>query len=241
MSASVSRRNLAKGAAWAAPAVLTTSAIPAYASSQDRSTTPPLGTICSLFFGGGNINSQTTSVYLSVQSEDGMIYAGQTVSWVFNMSSGTVPGLNYPQDGAWTMTTSPAKGTATKQFTVILTANQDISVDRVNCLARLIWDGSASAQSSNITPKSTLSVNSSGNNTSYSSTITIPQRWGKSVNDSRRTPLRIEGTCYPKIQWSDLGNSTRYDKDTILYFNGSGPILPDSYADNSQKITSGTC
>lgn len=170
-----------------------------------------------------------------------MLYAGQTVSWVFNMSSGTVPGVDYSADGSSTLTTSPAKGTATKQFTVTLTVNQDISVDRVNCQARLLWDGSGSAGSSNITPKSTLSVSSSGKSGSYSTTITIPQRWGTNVNDSRRTPLRIEGQCYPKIQWSNEGNSTNYNRDTILYFNGSGPILPNSNAGNNQPVTTGTC
>ena len=236
MPASVSRRNLAKGAAWAAPAVLATSAIPAYAAS-----TSPYGSICSLFFGNGNVNSQTTSIYLNVVSSSGMIYAGQTVTWTFNASSATVPGVNYPSDGSWTLTTSPAKGTRASTFTVTLTANQDISVDRVNCQARLIWDGSASAGSSNITPKSTVTVASSSDLGSYSSKITIPQRWGKNVNDSRRTPLRIEGQCYPTIQWVNLGNSTNYNKDTVLYFNGNGPILPDSNAGNNQKITSGTC
>ncbi|MFW0120193.1 hypothetical protein ACN08Y_09800 [Rothia sp. P5764] len=238
MTPQISRRNIAKGAAWAAPAVIATSAIPAYAASTQI---PPLGTICSLYFGGGNRNSQTTSVYLAVESADGVIHAGQTVSWVVDMSRGTVPGLNYPQDGSWTLTTSVPKGQSATQFVVTLTANQDVPVQNVNCVARMIWDGSASAGSSNISPKSTLSVTSSGNNTSYSSKITIPQRYGTSVNDTSRTPLRIDGACYPKIQWSDLGNSTRYDKDTILYFNGQGPILPDSNANNTQKITTGTC
>lgn len=241
MSQQISRRNIAKGAAWAAPAVVATSAIPAYAASADRSANAPYGSICSLFFGGGNVNSQTTSVYLKANSPDGMLYAGQTINWVFNMSSGTVPGVNYPADGSWALTTSPAKGTVTNQFTVTLTVNRDIPVSAVDCGARLIWDGSGSAGSSNITPKSTLSVSSSGKSGSYSTTITIPKRYGTTVNDTSRTPLRIDGPCYPTIQWSYLGNSTRYDRDTILYFNGSGPILPDSNAGNDQKVTTGTC
>lgn len=240
MSQQISRRNIAKGAAWATPAVLATSAIPAYAASMDRSANAPYGSICSLFFGGGNVNSQTTSVYLKANSLDGMLYAGQTVNWVVNMSSGTVPGVNYPADGSWALTTSPPQRTAATQFTVTLTVKRDIPVSTVNCDARLIWDGSGSAGSSNITPKSTLSVSSSGKSGSYSSTITIPKRYGTSVNDSSRTPLRIDGKCYPTIQWSYLGNSTRDNKDTVLVFNGK-TILPDSNAGNTQKITTGTC
>ncbi|MFW0180308.1 hypothetical protein ACN082_05925 [Rothia sp. CCM 9417] len=242
MTPQISRRNIAKGAAWAAPAVIATSAIPAYAaSSSDRTPNDPLGTICSLFFGGGNVNSQTTSVYLAVESADGFIHAGETVSWVVDMSRGTVPGLNYPQDGSWTLTTSVPKGQSATQFVVTLTANQDVPVQNVNCVARMIWDGSASAGSSNISPKSTLSVSSSGNDTTYSSKITIPKRYGTSVNDSSRTPVYIDGACYPTIQWSYLGNSTKYDLDDLLVFNGGSSIKPDSHADNNQKVTTGTC
>ncbi|MFW0170379.1 hypothetical protein [Rothia sp. P4278] len=243
MTPQISRRNIAKGAAWAAPAVIATSAIPAYAASTDRTPDdPPLGTICSLFFGSGTVNSQTSKVKLAVQAPNDMLHAGDTVTWVVNMSSGQVPGLNYSQNGAWTLTTDIPKGQTATQFVVTLTANQDVPVQDVNCVAAMIWDGSGSAESSNISPKSTLSVTSSGNNTSYSSgTITIPKRYPTSVNKSGREPLRIDGTCYPTVQWSYLGNTTRYDLDDLLVFNGGSPIAPDSHADNNQKVTTGTC
>ena len=235
MPASVSRRNLAKGAAWAAPAVLATSAIPAYAASSDE----PYGSICRLYFAGGNVNAQRTDIYLSVVSPTGVIKAGQTVTWSINAPAANgAPTGNYAQDGGWAITSS---GSA-PNFTVTLTTTRDVPVSEVNCVARLIWDSSPSASSSAVKPKSQVTVTSASPNGSgsYSLSLTIPQRYGTRVNDPRRSPVIINGSCYPTIQWSNLGASTTRNKDNILRFNGKD-ILPDSNAGNNQLITTGTC
>lgn len=232
MSQQISRRNIAKGAAWATPAVLATSAIPAYAAS-----TTPYGSICRLYFAGGSVNAQRTDIYLSVVSPTGVIPKGQTVTWAVNAPAASGPPVgNYAQDGGWAISSTGSNGS----FTVTLTTTRDVPVSEVNCQAKIVWDSSSSASSTNIRPKSQVTVSSSSPDGSSSLSMTIPQRFGTKVNDTRRSPLVINGSCYPTIQWSNLGNSTNYNKDTILVFNGK-TILPDSNAGNDQKITTGTC
>lgn len=237
MSQQISRRNIAKGAAWATPAVVATSAIPAYAASQDRTANTPYGSVCNLFFGGGGVNAQRTDIYLSVVSSTGVIKKGETVTWTINAPSASgAPVGNYAGDGGWAISSTGSNG----NFVVTLTTTRDVPVSEVNCLAKVVWDSSTSASSTNVKPKSQVTVSSGSGDQSYSLSMTIPQRYGTSVNDTRRTPLIINGPCYPTIQWSNLGNSTNYNKDTVLVFNGK-TILPDSNAGNDQKITTGTC
>ncbi|MFW0110201.1 hypothetical protein ACN081_05720 [Rothia sp. P13129] len=234
----ISRRTLAKGAAWAAPVVAASAVVPAYASSTDK----PYGGICDIFFGSGNANAQRTVIGLSVITPNGMMKKGDTVSWVFDATSARVPGLNYSKSGRWSLSVTPPERSNTDngKFTVTLVANQEISTSEVNCIASLLWDSSSSSNSSNITPGSTIKVSSSNGTDSYGLTVTIPRRNGK-VNDRQYKPVRIDGSCYPTIKFSYLGNSTRYNQDTEIYFNGNK--LPDPTGDdgNNQPITYGTC
>lgn len=239
MTQQISRRNIAKGAAWATPAILASSAIPAYAASTDRSSKAPYGSICSLFFGGGTVNAQRTDINLAVISShaNGIIRKGETVTWVITAPDANgAPKGNYAQDGGWSIQTSGSRG----NFVVTLVTTRDVPVREVNCIAKVVWDSSSSSLSTAVRPKSQVTVRSASSDGSTNLTFTVPQRFGTSVNDSRRAPLIINGQCYPTIQWSNLGNSTNLNKDNILLFNGSR-VLPDSNAGNDQLITSGIC
>ncbi|MFW0121690.1 hypothetical protein [Rothia sp. CCM 9419] len=233
----ISRRTLAKGAAWAAPVVAASAVVPAYASSTDK----PYGAICDLFFGTGNVNAQRTTIGLSVITPNGMMKKGDTVSWVFDATSARVPGLNYSQNGRWSLSVTPPERSRTTdgKFTVTLTANTDISTSEVNCVAKLLWDNGSSSNSSNIDPGSHISVVSSNGTETYNVGVTIPLRDGK-VNNSKYKPVIIDGPCYPTVKFSYTGNATRLDRDTKVIFNGK-EYLPNSNDGNNQPVLRGTC
>ncbi|MFW0179516.1 hypothetical protein [Rothia sp. P7208] len=235
----ISRRTLAKGAAWAAPVVAASAVVPAYATSP----TPrvpgqePYGTVCSLFFGGGNVNMQTTSVYLAVNSGDDTMKPGETVTWQVTAEAGSMPETNYSKDGRWSLEVNEVGGSTNGGcvFTVTLTANVEIPVSEVSCVVRLIWTGGGA----NVRPKTNITVNSSSAGGSYNLGFTTPRRFGTSVNDRRRTPVIINGGCYPTIQWSNFQNTPKSHNDQ-LEFNGQ-IINPNSDARNDQSVLTGTC
>ena len=103
-------RSIAKGDAWATPAIAIGATAPAFAASAHKPTIS--GSICQLFYGSGTINQQTHSMYLGITTTTGTIPAGTTISWTICVSGGggtsEVPTTNYSANGIWTLTLSPA-------------------------------------------------------------------------------------------------------------------------------------
>lgn len=240
MTDTLSRRTLAKGAAWSVPVVAAAATVPALAVSPTK--VVPSGKICRLYFGGGSVNAQTTSVYLSVDdTATGYVPAHSTITWTFTASSATLPSTNYPTNGGWALSrVATANG-----FTVTLTTGNDpVAVSAINCQARLIWDGSSDVNSARITPKSTLSYTSQQNTPANSLAFTIPRRYGTSVNDNNRTPLIFTSSddkCYPEVQWSNIGNASTSHKDNLTDYPDKKSVAPTSNAGNNQEITVARC
>ncbi|MFW0155441.1 hypothetical protein ACN08X_05290 [Rothia sp. P6271] len=246
----ISRRTLAKGAAWAAPVVAASATVPAWAAPVVAASAtvpayaasfPPYGALCDVFFGSGNRNAQRTTMGLSVITSNGQMKAGETVTWVFNAESATVPDLNYSKNGRWVLSVTPPSKQQTKngQFTVTLTANTDITANEVNCNARLLWDGTASHGSAIIDPNSRISVVSSNGTKTYQVAITTPLRDGD-VRGRWYEPVRIDGSCHPTVKFGYLGGSTKSRRDTHVIFNGQD-LQPNSDDGNDQPVLRGTC
>lgn len=84
MTDRISRRSLAKGAAWAAPVVASTALVPAYAASM----CPPIG----VAFGGGPAYS--FGEIGASRTDQGLTLGGRT--WVYNLPTGvTVSSIEY--------------------------------------------------------------------------------------------------------------------------------------------------
>lgn len=234
MSQQVSRRTLAKGAAWAAPVVAASSVIPAYAASRNPSVG---GTICSLFYAqGASVNYQGHQVYLGVTSSDGTLPAGTTITWNFSMSGGSymrVPTTNYSANSVWSLTTSPARGTQTSNFTVTLTINQSTTTSALNCVPSLIWtDGTAWS----LSPETTITMNSvaSGNVNPVPSGLSwkVAKRYPDSVNSSGRRAHRYisksgDQACYPTIRYVTSNNTSSSAMACGDNGNSTSTIYPD--------------
>lgn len=254
---SVPRRTLAKGTAWAAPAVAFGALAPRAAAS------PPTvgGSICQLFYGDGSINSQTHSMYLGITSSTGVIPAGTTLTWqvcVTGGGSGTggtneVPTTNYSANGSWTLSLSSPSGTAlsgTGCFTATITFQQNYTTGAgpggTWCAPALVWTdiysmrpGASVSATSN---PATGPVVPSGTGTL---TYTAARRHPTSINTAGRTPhyyLTRTGTqtCYPEVQYSILLSNTGYDNVTC-YPTGIAPANPCTWSSTSCAGTTGQC
>lgn len=246
---SISRRSVAKGAAWAAPVVLASSAIPAYAASRTQIS----GTVCGLFYGAGaSVNYQVHNISLGITSSTGLIPAGTTITWNFTMSgTGAMesPTTNYSQNNNWSLAVSPAPGTQTSSFTVTFTANANMTAAEINCGPRLIWNDTFSIKGGN-----TISMTSSVTgalSTPSSLSYVVANRFPSSVNTSGRTPHRYLSktggqACYPDIQYVLTGAS----RHSVCGVNGSdtSTVYPDGSCDrivttstSGQMVLAGRC
>lgn len=248
---SLSRRSLVKGSAWAAPVVIASSTIPAYAASASIVS----GTVCSLFYGAGaSTNYQVHSLSLGVTSSTGAIPKGTQITWSFTMSGTNVmevPTTNYSANSRWSLNVSPSSGTAATTFTVTLQANVDLTVNEINCTPRLIWNDTYSVKGG-----TTISMTSSvtgASSTASSLRYTVANRYPTSVNSAGRTPhiyLSKAGSqlCYPDIQYvitaaSKLTTCGVDGNDTsTTYPGGTCEKIAATTADQgSQMVLKGRC
>lgn len=87
MTNQVSRRTVAKGAAWSVPAVTLAGAAPAMAASAVANVG---GFICEIHNGTGNINNEGTyTVNLGFSSTTGTVPKGTVLTYTFSVTKGT--------------------------------------------------------------------------------------------------------------------------------------------------------
>ncbi|MFZ2503371.1 MAG: hypothetical protein WAW88_11935, partial [Nocardioides sp.] len=84
-SGGMTRRSLARGAAWTLPVVAMAAPAPAFAASPPKIT----GTVCALFYGSGTINLQVHTITLGLTSDTGTIPAGTVMTWTVTQSGGS--------------------------------------------------------------------------------------------------------------------------------------------------------
>ncbi|WP_145000838.1 hypothetical protein [Kocuria rhizophila] len=211
----ISRRTLAKGAAWSVPTIAMGVAAPAYAASTDTFA----ATVCYLFYPKGtNVNFQGMQMFLGVSSTTEAIPRGTEFTWTVT-TSGTggnvVPGLNYSQQNRWSLSVTPATGTGAPSFSVLLKVLVDgVTLSELNCKASLIWN-----DTNRITGGRTVSVvgttRLSGSNQGREGTSALSFRVAKRYATTQPGTLPHVylsksdlQTCYPEIKYELTANST---------------------------------
>ncbi|WP_270239931.1 hypothetical protein [Rothia kristinae] len=84
MTTSVSRRQLAKGAAWSVPVAAAASAVPAMAASPNDM---PKLSICKLHYGSGDINTNPLHIY--IQPSNGRMDKGDSITYELTVDDST--------------------------------------------------------------------------------------------------------------------------------------------------------
>ncbi len=229
----LSRRTLAKGAAWSVPVIAASAVAPAYAASR----TIVGGTVCDLFYAAGaSTNYQGHELQLGVTSNDGTVPAGTVITWTVGMSGGSameVPSTNYSRNDLWELSLSPAPGTQTSSFTVTLRVNQTMAVDQLNCTPKLIWTSVYSIEGgTTVNISSTTTGDNIAGGTPSSLSYRVAERHPTGVNQSGRTAhvyLSKSGgqTCYPAIRYVLDSASQAYTCAASGVINSTSTIYPD--------------
>ena len=257
-AATVSRRSLAKGAAWSLPTIALGVAAPAYAASTD--VYGP--TICSLFYpAGASASYQGLQVYLGVYSTSTVIPKGTEFAWTVTMSGGSnneVPTLNYSQNSRWSLGVSPVSGSLAPSFTVHLRVLQDgVTQSELNCNPALIWNDTYTIYPGSrvsIQGTTTISDPSLGQAQSSSLQFNVAKRYPVNVNDTTRKAHKYQSksglqTCYPEIKYvmtaaskgTTCGDGANNDTSTI-YPDGSCVKIAGTTADQgTQQVIPAKC
>lgn len=238
----ISRRRLAAGVAWSVPAVALATAAPSFATSRNA-----IGSsICALYYGAGDLNTQTHSIYLGISATEGKIPAGTTLTWTINVTGGgpgtggtnEVPTTNYSDNNMWKLTLSQTPGDAIAggSFTATITFNTDYQLPTGTatwCGPALVWTNIYS-----IRPGATVTVTTSGSVPTNGGAYTGPgslkynvaKRAPTGVNVGGRVPhvfLSKSGkqACYPEVRMSQLMENDGAD-DVVTYPAGTNITTP---------------
>lgn len=229
----LSRRTLAKGAAWSVPVIAMSA--PAWAASASR--TVVSASVCSLYYGSTtSTNYEIHSIYLGVSATDNVIPARTTFRWTVTMSGtgNEVPTLNYSQNNPWSLTTSPAPGTVASSFTVTLRTNTEVTASAISCAPALVWNSNYS-----IKPETTVTISTSvtsagtlGGTPPASLSYTVAKRTPTGVNNSGRRAHIYRSksgaqTCYPEIRYT-LNSAAQNDIcGSSGVTNSTSTVYPD--------------
>lgn len=104
------RRSLAKGVAWAAPAVTIAAAAPAFAASTISQST--YGNICEIYYGDGTENDQTVTFTFRTCADTGTTIPTGTITWYRFESDKPLPLPSVPNPSYFTMTASQPTSTS---------------------------------------------------------------------------------------------------------------------------------
>lgn len=212
----ISRRNLAQGAAWASPVILATAGTPSYAASQIPTVT---GFVDSLFYDPGTTTYQDHRMRLGVSSSTGTVPAGTTITWTINASGTTgnaAPTLFYSTNPAWTLTISPAAGTKTAStFVITLVTSADVAASTLTGgRIQVVWN-----RTYQLKPKTVLSISST---TTGSKVNGLPSALKYTV--AKRMPTTVtDGTRTAHIYTSRSGTQSFYP--SILYSLNEGSTV----------------
>lgn len=235
--ATISRRNLTKGAAWASPVILATAITPAYAASQLPTVT---GFVDSLFYDPGTTTYQDHRMRLGVNSSTGIVPAGTTITWTINTSGTTgnaAPTLFFSPKADWSLTISPSAGSkSTSSFVITLTTKADVSANTLTGgRIQVVWNNVFQLK-----PKTALSISSATTGSKVkglpsSLAYTVAKRMPATANDATRTA---------HIYTSRSGSQTTYP--SILYSLNEGSTISNCAASGVTNNTStinpnGTC
>lgn len=248
MGQEISRRNVAKGAAWGVPALTIAAAAPSMAASGAAAVTVS-SKVCNLFYGSGTINDQAHNIYFDFTSSTGTIPAGTVITHQVCVDPSTdpaggttwnIPTNNYPVGNGqtWNITYTDTAGNplpsgtamSGKQcFNVLYTFTGDTLTSNLGCVTGIIWSGSGTFRpASTVTVSTDTAVSgptgvSSGGAGSLS--YKASKRYPANVNNQTRLPHYFNAksgvqTCYPSVSSSQALTSDGFD-DVVCYPSGT--------------------
>lgn len=241
MSPDLSRRSVAKGAAWAVPSVSIAAAMPAVAASGAATVG---AAVCNLFYGTGAVNNQYHSIYFQLSSNTGTIPAGTVITNQVCVDPSTdpaggttwsIPTSTYPANGDFTITFTDASGkplasgtqmTGAQCFNVVFTFKNAVNPASYGCLNGIIWNDVYQLRpASTITVTQNLSVSGATSAGSGTLKYKAARRYPSSINSTGRQPhtfISRTGTvaCYPSVSSSQQLQSDGAD-DVVCYPSGT--------------------
>lgn len=251
MITSVSRRQLAKGAAWSVP-VAAASAVPAMAASPNDMTKL---SICKLHYGSGDIN--TNPLHIHIQPSNGRMDKGDSITCeltvddstrytdlgIYKPQNSTAPNLTYAGNSDWTLqlTPGPAVNGGTKKYTLTLTANRSFNMNNYGCFQVLQWtDGNTGNVIAN---GATVTFSDSSGNTLLK--WQTPRRRPNTATKSYTRAMKFiskggSQTCYPIVAYGSFTLNPSYmgsdgPKCGESSQNNTSTIYPDGYCAFAQK------
>lgn len=243
----LSRRSLAKGAAWSVP-VIAVGAPAAYAAASATVT----GSVCKIFYADGSISLQQMEVNLGLNFKKA-IPAGSVVTWTVTADRDiSVPAPAYSPDDRWTLETSVPKGTKTRSFTVTFTAH--VELESWACGPTLAWTGSGDKASPSIGVGTQITVAATTSGAAIGSasqlTWTVPKRQGDTNERNPQYPVAMRflesaSGCYPVVRYKYRPGRPNSDQSTASStcgdgYNNSSTIYPDGTCRMVVLETSGT-
>ena len=233
-SENISRRTLAKGAAWSVPVIAASAAAPAFAASR----TIVGGTVCRLYYGAtSSTNFEVHTINLGVTSNDGTIPAGTEFTWTvsFDNSTTQAPTLSYSPSNLWTLTTSQPGGqvVASGSFTVTLTVNRDATPSDIGCGPGLVWNETFRIRSGTTV---TVTTAATGDDILRGNPATLRYTLGKqfgTVSSLSRRPHRYLDksggqVCFPEVHYKIIAATTWSNCGDITdAMNNTSTIYPD--------------
>lgn len=238
MSTNLTRRSVAKGAAWSVPAMTVAAAAPALAVSGPTVSAK----ICSIDhgFSGSSNNESSYKVYLGYNTSTGTVPAGTTFTYTFTLGQGQasfadseVPDVSTDPTGGYTLSVTPASGTVAKTFTVTMTINKDLSAAN-SCGAYMVWNTNSSIRGGTqigFTGAAAGSVTSQKSGVAWQ----VGRRYGTSGAPQLATKFLSKSdaqTCFPDINYT-YGNHSSASWTTCGDGNGAN--------DTSTQYPDGTC
>lgn len=205
-NATISRRSIARGAAWAVPAAAVSVAAPAYAASPETTLR-----LCRIEFGASDVNSIATKFYPGFETTETTIRANTKFTWTITSDKNF--GIPDTQDAtnanyAWSFNPSTQSTSNYAKITATLTFTRDTPAAEIACPALddhslyLSWAQGAAYK---MPQGATVTVTSnSPSGATDSVTFVTPRR------DSTRKALyftRKSGKCYPQV-WFTGGQMT---------------------------------
>ncbi len=226
----ISRRTVARGAAWTVPVLSVAAAAPSLAASSPDPTVT--GSICEIFYGSGAVNYQVMDVFLGVYTSTGVIPAGTIATWSVQTSqSAAIPTTNYSDNNLWKLSLSPSTGSPTAHIvTIAFLSEYDTGVSGPTtwCAPRLVYNDTYP-----IRPKTdfTITSNAAGPDITLGGAGSL--KWTVAKRHVPNTAMKFISksgaqSCYPEVQYShgERGN-----------FTGCG----DESNDTSTEYPDGTC
>lgn len=226
----VSRRTVAKGAAWSVPVVTVGAMAPALAVSQ----VPYYGQVCRIHYDDATANAQTTWIFFGWCTQNGLpgtIPVGATFTYTITSPTAIPAPAPAPTSSWYTQTNTLSADQRTLTVTIRLTQAQTLSGTGCYCGAGSSTQVNWSSGTQNLAPLTELTITNRTNGVATGSLgLRLPRRYsGSGTTVAARYLSRTGAQCYPETRFTYLAHST------------SSYPCGDGQSDTSVIYPDGTC